>query len=58
MQECASCYNDMEEDDDVVLLESGDVICTACAAIVGEEFPLEIAKRLKLNEVHSDWRVS
>jgi hypothetical protein len=60
MQDCAWCSEDMDEDEQVLLTEGGDVLCLGNGMSCGETFremcPDEVASVGPLEEVHSDWR--
>lgn len=55
-QPCASCQDDLREDDEVAVLESGDVICLDCMSELSEEGWDEVAYQRHLRDVHPDWR--
>jgi hypothetical protein len=61
MQSCSWCSESIEEDEDCVLTEGGDVLCLGNGLVCGETFtemcPEDVAQRGPLSEVHEDWRV-
>jgi hypothetical protein len=61
MQICAWCPTQMDEDDQVLVTEGGDVLCepdgVGCGSTFKANFPDEVAYIRKLKDVHPDWRV-
>lgn len=54
---CEVCQLSFVDDDDVVQLESADMIHRRCwTDELDDELSGEVAKRVKFSEIHEDWK--
>lgn len=54
---CANECGQIPENEECILLESGDILCLECWETVGEILDGEVAKQCFARDIHNDWRV-